>query len=234
MNDDRDVDPRIHLNELGQMAAGVGHHVINAFSASVSNAESLRLAGDEVGRGHDPAAVADTIIRTALDASGVARRLIDYSRKATAPGSALVRLDEIAAEEVKHQRSCYDTIEWVCETTPVPPIRGRAWMLRAMLGHLLDNAREALPAAGGVISVSTGCDQRGWVVLEIADNGRGMSPEDQQRAVEPFFTTKAGHVGVGLSIANGIWRRHHGTLSVRAEPGEGTRARLCIEPERLH
>ncbi len=116
----------------------------------------------------------------------------------------------------------------------MPPIRGYAWQLEAMLGHLLDNAREAFPATGGEIRIATHCDDRGWVVFEVADNGRGMTTGEQERAVEPFFTTKSGHLGVGLSIANGIWRRHRGTLAVRSRLGEGTLVRLCIEPEPMH
>jgi two-component system NtrC family sensor kinase len=73
-------------------------------------------------------------------------------------------------------------------------------------------------------------DQRGWVALEVADTGKGMRPEDLERAVEPFFTTKNGHLGVGLSVANGIWRRHRGTLSIHSKINEGTTLRLCVEP----
>ena len=51
-----------------------------------------------------------------------------------------------------------------------------------------------------------------------------------ERAIEPFFSTKPGQLGVGLSIANGIWRRHRGTLSLKSQPGEGTTVRLCVEP----
>ena len=85
---------------------------------------------------------------------------------------------------------------------------------------------------GGAISIarSTSVDSRGWGVLEIRDSGQGMEPEAQERATEPFFSTKSGHIGVGLSIANGIWRRHKGTLSIRSLPGEGTTLRLCVEP----
>ena len=73
-------------------------------------------------------------------------------------------------------------------------------------------------------------DGRGWVVLEIQDSGQGMTASVLERAVEPFFTTKPGQMGVGLSIANGIWRRHRGTLSLKSAPGEGTILRLCVEP----
>ena len=113
---------------------------------------------------------------------------------------------------------------------PVPTFKGHAPRLQEMLGHLLANAREALPPPGGTISVATSTDGRGWVVLEIRDNGGGMAPGVQERAVEPFFTTKSGHLGVGLSIANGIWRRHRGTLAVRSRSGEGTTVRLAVDP----
>jgi signal transduction histidine kinase len=74
-------------------------------------------------------------------------------------------------------------------------------------------------------------DARGWIVVEISDTGIGIPAEYLPRAVEPFFSTKPGHAGVGLSIANGIWRRHHGTLLLRAQPSGGTVVRLCIEPK---
>ena len=57
-----------------------------------------------------------------------------------------------------------------------------------------------------------------------------MDGEVLRQAVEPFFSTKPAHLGVGLSIANGIWRRHRGTLSIRSQPGEGTAVRLCVMP----
>ena len=99
-----------------------------------------------------------------------------------------------------------------------------------MLGHLIDNAYEAMPGRKGTIALAPSTDARGWVVLELRDTGRGMDDETLVRAVEPFFSTKPGHLGVGLSIANGIWRRHRGTLSIRSQPGEGTAVRLCVEP----
>jgi signal transduction histidine kinase len=103
--------------------------------------------------------------------------------------------------------------------------------LDTMLELLLNNALEAMAGLDSKrIAISTSVDSRGWVMLEIQDSGRGMEPEVLEQAVEPFFSTKGGHLGVGLSIANGIWRRHRGTLSLRSHPGEGTVVRLCVEP----
>ena len=102
--------------------------------------------------------------------------------------------------------------------------------LRLMLRHLIANALEAMPEAGGTITLATSRDARGWILLEVRDTGRGMLPEVLERAMEPFFTTKAGRLGIGLNIANGIWRRHRGTLALRSQEGTGTQVRLSVEP----
>ena len=221
------------VNELGHLASGVGHHVINAFSAVVSNAEILRMKLT-MPDPPDPTALADSIIRTALEAAAVARRLIDVTRPLTDVGRDEVALDRLVENYVARRADTPDEsgreVRWTASASPVPPILGHEANLRSMLDHLTANAIEA--AGPGVldIGVSTALDNRGWVVLEIRDNGLGMTPEVLERAVEPFYSTKTDHLGVGLSIANGIWRRHKGTLSVRTIRGEGTTIRLCVEP----
>lgn len=226
------------LTDLGHLSSAVGHHVINAFSAIVSSAELLRLRPG-AGSIADSEALAETIIRTALDAATVARRLIDYTRSVTSleatKGGAPpeeVALDRLVAEVVRDEqaRGAHPGVKWVANLSPIPLIKGHAGQLRGMVRHLLQNAYEAMPDERGTITVSTATDDRGWAVLELRDSGRGMGPDVLERAVEPFFTTKPGHMGVGLSIANGVWRRHRGTLSVRGAPGEGALVRLCVEP----
>jgi signal transduction histidine kinase len=235
---DRDsTDTLERLISLGHLAGGVGHHVINAFSAIVSNAELLRL-GPSVATIADPVVLADTIIKSALEASTVARRLIDFTRPVTSiePDRAAfepetVALDRLAAEVIDQEKGRnHPGITCEAELSPIPPIRGHATQLRSMLSHLLLNAYEAMPPGGGTVRVTTSSDSRGWNVLEVTDTGVGMDPRTLERAVEPFFSTKPGHLGVGLSIANGIWRRHRGTLSIHSQPLEGTRLRLCVEP----
>ena len=220
------------LNNLGHLSSAVGHHVINAFSAVVSSAEILRIKMASPTP-VDPTALADMIVHTALEAASVARRLIDYTRPITNIGEAPVLLHELIQEYVASQQSDDPSgrIEWVTDLAPVPPVRGQAIHLRTMLTLLLDNAREAMASSPSpTVAFSTSVDGRGWVVLEIRDSGQGMDAQTLERAVEPFFTTKPGQMGVGLSIANGIWRRPPGALSLRSVPREGTTLRLCVEP----
>lgn len=217
--------------DLGHLASAVGHHVINAFSAIVSNAEMLQLRA-QTNIPLDPAEVSDLIIRTALRASGVARRLIDYTRPLTAIGDATVSLDRLAAEFVESQRARrLPGVTWAADLAEVPPITGHRDELRKMLGYIVENSLEAMPTRGGTITLATSTDDRGWVVLEVRDSGSGMAPHVAERAIEPFFSTKGGHLGVGLSIANGIWRRHRGAMSVHSQPGRGTEVRLGVDPD---
>ena len=230
MPQDVPADTVERLTGLGHLASGIGHHVINAFSAIVSNAEILRLTAGEPDAA-DPIQVSDTIIRTAVEASTVARRMIDFTRPITYIGEEKLALEDVTAQIVAEERAkARPGVEWHGEHAPVPPIKGHAAQLRSMLGHLVTNAYEAMPESGGSITITTGLDARGWVVMEVRDTGKGMSEETVIRAVEPFYTTKPGRFGVGLSIANGIWRRHRGTLAIRSRQGEGTQVRLCVDP----
>ena len=220
------------LNNLGHLSSAVGHHVINAFSAVVSSAEIMRIKMASAAP-IDPSSLADMIINTALEAASVARRLIDYTRPITDTGEAEVHLHQLIAEYVATMQTSETAgvANWTTDLAEVPPIRGHVVHLRTMLNLILDNAREAMATSESkTVSFSTAVDGRGWVALEIRDSGEGMTSEVQERAVEPFFTTKPGQMGVGLSIANGIWRRHKGTLSIRSVPRDGTVLRLCVEP----
>ena len=233
MSIEQDHDEALEvLNDLSHLASGIGHHVINAYSAIVSNAEILRLKPRPGAAPLDPAALADMIISTSLEAAAVARRLIDYTRPITSIGEDRLALDLLVADYVREQeQSGPPGITWTTHLDPIPPIRGHAGHLRSMLDHFLANAYEAMEGRDEkTIALSTAVDNRGWVVLEIRDSGKGMEPGVQERAVEPFYTDKPGHIGVGLSIANGIWRRHKGTLSIKTAPGEGTTLRLCVDP----
>jgi two-component system NtrC family sensor kinase len=222
---------------LGHLSSAVGHHVINAYSTIVSQGEILRslTSPDEQAEGELLERV-ETIIQTALDASLMTRRMIEISHDLTSVESEhplepveRIQLERLATEVLEARRErLAPAISVAFHLASVPAIRGQADALRAMLELLFDNAIESLPEGRGTISVTAHVDARNWVVLEIRDEGCGMQPEVMERAVEPFFSTKANHRGIGLTIARGIWRRHRGTLSIESQFEKGTLIRLSI------
>ena len=231
-------DESERLKELGHLSAAVGHHVINAFSAVVSNAELIRSHAQGPNRDlSELASMAAAIIENALGASHVPRRLIDFTRRFTSPGFdqkadpvVLIDLNKLLRETAESYQLDDETdIQWMLNLNAIPMIRGSASQIRSLLGYLVQNARESMAKGRGTISFSTQVDGRNWVILEVRDTGRGMTPEVLKRATEPFFTTKPGRSGIGLTVAHGIWRRHRGALSIESQPGEGTMIRLAVE-----
>jgi signal transduction histidine kinase len=85
--------------------------------------------------------------------------------------------------------------------------------------NLIDNAIDAMNGNGD-LRVRTYRDN-GCVVVEIGDNGPGISPEIRAHIFEPFFTTKAvgEGTGLGLDTVQRIVRRHKGNIQVNSQPG---------------
>ena len=115
----------------------------------------------------------------------------------------------------------------------LPPIATPPHALTRAMLNLLVNAREAMPAAqlagDCVVRIEA---RRGdlpeQVVLEVRDNGVGMSPETRRRALELFFTTKTRGLGTGLGLplVRGVMDRAGGSLEIDSVPTEGTTIRL--------
>jgi signal transduction histidine kinase len=219
------------------LSSAVGHQVINAFSTIVSQGEVLRsLFGPAAENRVEIDQRIDTIIKTALDAALMTRRLMDYTIDAIAidpdrPGEGLeeIRLDRLLSEVAEEERANLGQgVGLALDLAAVPAIRGHRRALRDMLSFLIRNASEALEGRSGTIALRVAAEPQGWITLEIRDGGGGLAPEAMEHATEPFFTTRPGHRGVGLTIARAIWRRHRGTLAIESEPGNGALVRLMV------
>ena len=104
--------------------------------------------------------------------------------------------------------------------------------------NLCTNAFHAMETDGGTLTVSLkelAPEERhpgglpesasGYLVLTVEDTGHGMSPETLKQIYDPFFTTKplGKGTGMGLAVVHGIVKSHHGVITVKSNPGEGTR-----------
>jgi len=86
--------------------------------------------------------------------------------------------------------------------------------------NLLNNAAQA-SAPGGSVTVKTQLSN-GAVEISIIDRGSGIDRSDLENIFNPFFTTKADGVGLGLAIVSKIVEEHSGAIQVDSVPGEGS------------
>jgi two-component system, NtrC family, nitrogen regulation sensor histidine kinase NtrY len=93
-------------------------------------------------------------------------------------------------------------------------------LLHRALSNLVLNAMDAMPS-GGTLTVRTRRAD-GKVMLEVADTGSGLTPEECERIFTPYYTSKQHGTGLGLAIVQSVVSDHGGRISVLSEPGSGT------------
>jgi two-component system nitrogen regulation sensor histidine kinase NtrY len=96
-------------------------------------------------------------------------------------------------------------------------------LIEQVLINLILNAIEALEGrSNGAIELSSKLDERGRVLVSVTDNGPGISEEIKERIFTPFFTTKRGGSGIGLSLSRQIMRLHKGSIAFKSTPNDMT------------
>lgn len=118
-----------------------------------------------------------------------------------------------------------------CEA--VPAVNATPGQLGQVFSSLISNALHAICEDDGPqrsLRISTGCDDRGRVVVEIFDTGCGMSQEILRRIFTPFFTTRQEGRGAGLSlsICHKVVESLNGEIEVESIPNEGSRVRVIL------
>jgi len=104
-----------------------------------------------------------------------------------------------------------------CPESPVISVDRE--QINRVFSNVMINALDAMPE-GGVMTIETRIEER-YFVVKIADTGAGIPEEDIIRIFDPFFSTKASGIGLGLSITYGTVVSHGGTINVESQQKEG-------------
>ena len=192
------------LRALGMMAGGIAHDFNNALTMVLGYSELLlpyvqaKAPARELGYLHH-------VISAAQDATHVVARLRDFYRPATDEIRLAVDLNDIVQQAVSltlprwSSKSLADGVQIDMRTqlNEVPLISAHAPELREVLTNLIFNAVDAMPS-GGTISIATSYEGE-KVRLAVGDTGIGMTEEERQLCLEPFFTTKGEAAQVSAS-----------------------------------
>jgi two-component system sensor histidine kinase AtoS len=94
--------------------------------------------------------------------------------------------------------------------------------MKQVILNLLMNAIQAMSEGGRLGLSGQLSGDHHWIQFSIKDSGIGIPPEDMDKLFDPFFSTREGGIGLGLSIAHRIIDQHHGKIEAESTFGKGT------------
>jgi PAS domain S-box-containing protein len=229
------------MESIGRLAGGVAHDfnnmltVINGFSklvlAKLHASDPLRESVEEINKAGERA------VR-------LTQQLLAFSRKQILQPHVLDLNRVVAGTQPMLARLVGEDVELRVQLHPeATTVCADPHQLEQVVMNLAANSRDAMPH-GGKLRIGTsvvawgasdvqahpGAHAGRYVVLEVSDDGEGMSEETRLRIFEPFFTTKdvGKGTGLGLSMAQGIVAQSGGFIEVASAPGQGTTFRVYL------
>ncbi len=196
------------------------HEIMNSITPITSLSETLM---DTEGVSGEVRKGLETIYTTGKGLT----TFVDSYRKLTrlpTPRPALIRVKPLLERMVSLTRQEFpDMTITLCVQPDDLILYADENLLFQVVMNLLKNAAQALNGqTNGKIIISTECPEGEQVTILITDNGPGIPAEILPHIFIPFFTTKEGGSGIGLSLSRQIMRLHDGLLTVRSRPGETT------------
>lgn len=221
------------LRALGAATAGIAHEIRNPLGIMLLSVEELASRTPDVTEGD----VRDDLEGLLRDLREETMRLRDLTDQFL----NLARTDEEPVEPLR-LRSAVEAAARLFEKgkpehvalhfdagSGDPHAAIAESRLRQVLLNLLANAAEAIPEGTNNARITVRLLQRGgFASIEIEDNGRGMDAEALRAAFDPFHTTRADGMGLGLSLSRSLIEHAGGTVELESEPGRGTLARVRL------
>ena len=207
------------LATAGEMASAVAHGLRNPLASIRSSAElGLETDPPEETRGLLAAIVGD-----ADRLEGWIRQYLASARAGAAADAPADPRAVIEASLAEYRPLLARTGVTLDASLPerLPAVKLHPVILGQLLNSLLANAGEA-SAAGSSVQLRAATLGRKRVLIEVQDEGPGLTPADAEQAFTPFVTTKRSGLGLGLPIARETLERHGGRLHFTSRPGFGT------------
>jgi C4-dicarboxylate-specific signal transduction histidine kinase len=224
-----------HINRvtaMGQLAASITHEINQPLTAMITNADvGLRWLDRQPPNVDEARQALDCIIKDSKRASeviGQIRALIkkEPPRKDDVEINKVI-LEVIALTRGELMKNGVSVQAQLAEGLPL--IQGDRVQLQQVILNLILNAVQAMSGVterSRELLISTEQEASGAVLVTVRDSGPGFSPED--RLFEPFYTTKADGMGMGLSICRSIVDAHGGRIWASLTAGLGAAVQFCL------
>ena len=205
------------------------HHLQNA----LENSDSVSELHEETDVDEEIAALTAIANSVRQEASGISdlAKLLDSVSK-------MPRRD--IARSMTDINSCIDEAVQACANGAdgaitkrlgdIPEILASKVEFRLLLQQIIENAVLAvqdLEERKGVIRIETAC-KKDDIVITILDNGNGIASERRMNIFKPFYSSREGAMGIGLSLAGYLIKKYEGVIKINSLPGQGTIARITL------
>jgi two-component system, LuxR family, sensor kinase FixL len=221
------------LSVMGQMASTMAHELNQPLTAAMNYLEAGRqLLSNRTGAPGRVGEMMEKAIAQAQRAGDVIRRLRGFVSKGETERRSQ-NLNQLVEEALAlalvgaRQRGVRT---WLELNHALPPVLVDHVQIQQVVLNLVRNAVEAMEQVEPrELTVGTrGIPDQGMAEIIVSDTGPGIAPELADRLFQPFVTTKATGMGLGLSICREIIEAHHGRLTTAPAPAGGTVFRVTL------
>ena len=218
-----------HLATLGEMATGLAHEIRNPLAG---------IAGviEIIGRDLPATSPARSVVKDVRQEIARINHIVTDLLQTARPHPPKVRKSDLNTT-VEHavmlgrQQALAKSVEIALHKDPtLPEVEHDSDQIHQVLLNLLLNAVQAIDTNGKI--VVTLQSEGNTAIVEVADNGRGISPDQLPNIFRPFYTTKGDGTGLGLSLARRIVEDHQGRIDVSSTLGKGTTFSVVLPLQR--
>jgi signal transduction histidine kinase len=213
------------LKAMGEMAAGITHDINNILTPILGSVQLLKDTIQE----KENAKLLSVIEICAYDGMNITNRVKRLTKKYNDDGFQTFSIDSALKDAIDLTKSKWLTesvfkgikIDIIKSLNSNETVKGNITEIREVFINIVANAVDAMPKGGKIEVITKNKDNN--VIIEIRDNGLGMSSIIQDRIFEPFFTTKGNNgSGLGLSISYNTIISHKGSIKIESLENIGT------------
>ena len=215
-----------HLATMGELAAGVAHEIRNPLAGI---AGAIEIISKDFPKDHPDREILVDLRQEVRRIEKVLNDLLNYARP-KAPQFGMADLKETVARTLQFARQQIGnkSVDFSIQIpSPLPRFRMDPEQLHQVLLNLVLNGIQALGQEGKITiqaRVLPGAPNRtNQIEISVSDTGGGISREQLEKIFRPFYTTKRGGTGLGLSLCRRIISQHGGTLTAESEVNKGSR-----------